>query len=223
MGKCVDKSVGRFLHDYEMGWLSEEDHERFELHLMDCKCCFDQVREFRHAASLLATDEEVRAAFRSSGRVAGFWSRLFRYLWPEGNLFMKPALAYLCILILLPIALTGLFDRASEDGLARPVRTLELVSTRGALQTVQMDEGKDLVLNFGFAGAMPERQYRVILKSPGGDILFEQHDLTFDIRQSARLYVPFSILSSGEHTVIIQDPQDSSPMGTDTLRFLIDD
>jgi len=221
MAGCTDNDVGRLLHDYEMGWLSEDDDERFELHLMDCQYCFSEVMKFRHTATLLSEDDVIKAAIKSVEHGTGLWSRLWQLLWPEGSLITKPAFSYLVILILLPMAYMGVNRETGSEDSVRTVHAVDLVSIRGFLQEFRLEEEKDLVISFSFAGAVPNRHYRIGLYSGNGDIIHEDGQINFDIRQVARLCVPYNVLSEGEYLIIIEDPLDLSPIGTDTLRFRV--
>jgi anti-sigma factor RsiW len=52
MSKCVDPKLEKMLHHYELGLLSDEDREAFELHLLDCEHCFGRVKKFQATAKL---------------------------------------------------------------------------------------------------------------------------------------------------------------------------
>jgi tetratricopeptide (TPR) repeat protein len=59
MSDCIDKNIGRMLHDFELGLLSKEDRYRFEMHLYDCDYCLDQVREFMDVSRILSEDPDA--------------------------------------------------------------------------------------------------------------------------------------------------------------------
>ena len=50
-------------HAYELGFLSESEKEKLELHMMDCEHCFQQVQQLQKAADLLRNDSEVRGTY----------------------------------------------------------------------------------------------------------------------------------------------------------------
>jgi hypothetical protein len=226
MSKCVDTHIGKLLHDYEMGWLSDNERERFEMHLMECPYCFEEVRQFRHAAELLSEDETVRAAVAGAvedvEREVTFWQRVRDLFWPKTNVLLKPAFVYLLIVLLLPLVYRGISHRQPGGDRVRAVRMIDLVSTRGPLQTVRPQAGDDLVLNFGYEAAIPDRQYRVLLKSEKQDTMYLNAGFGFDRRQAARLIVPHTLLSPGEYLLVIEDSTDTLMPGGDTLRFRVE-
>ncbi len=225
MSNCTDRRAGRLLHDYEMGWLSEQDHEQYELHLMGCEHCFEKVRQYKHVAKLLNEDEEVRHAVADSITIVHaeptIWKRLVELLWPRTNLFGRPAVAYLMVLALLPLAYLGTIRFGTSEDQVGPLQSVDLVSIRGSLAEVITGQNADLVLNFGFDGAVPGKPYRVTLQSVDGHIIYHNESFLFDSRQAAHLRVPINLLNRGEFLVITEDLEDASIMGRDTLRFMV--
>ena len=59
--KCRDPRIGKMLHNYEMGLLSEAEETEFELHLYSCEYCLKRVGEFEATARHLKFDPVVRA------------------------------------------------------------------------------------------------------------------------------------------------------------------
>ncbi|MDH3889455.1 MAG: hypothetical protein OEV49_00080 [candidate division Zixibacteria bacterium] len=226
MNGCIDKEVGKLLHDYEMNWLTEENQERFELHLMDCDFCTQEVTQLESTARLLTDDDTVKAAVRRSvsekERETTLRQRLVQLLWPKTNLLMRPALVYLLVVLLLPLAYHGILrDRPVRPQIA-PVHNVQLVSTRGATTTIRPQPGMDMVLTFGFDGAVPGDRYEVRVQSEQLGLVYENTRLSFDERQTAHLRLPNSLLNAGEYTVTIRNPKDVSALGTDTLMFIIE-
>jgi len=226
MNKCIDSQMGRLLHDYEMGWLADEDNERFELHLMDCEYCFEEVEQFKHVARLLSEDEVVKTtvtdSFYSDEQKAGVWSKFRDLFWPKTNFFLKPAFAYTVVILLTAVIIQQTFIQFGRENRVKPVHMIDLVSTRGPMLTVQPEPGNDLILNFGFEDAVPGRFYQIVLKSERRGLLYSDNRFAFDSRQSGRLIVPYAKLSQGKHILIIEDPADTSITGSDTLRFVIE-
>jgi hypothetical protein len=222
----MDTQIGKLLHDYEMGWLTTDDQERFELHLMDCRHCFEEAQKFRQAAKLLSEDDKIKSIIADSVNqaegIAGFWSKLKELFWPKTNIFLKPALVYLGILLLMPIAYRGIVLQLSTENQIRPVDKIDLVATRGSHLIVRPKANNDLLLNFAFDVAVPGQYYRVVLKSDHAGVIYESDRIRFDMLQSAQLILPNAMLSDDEYLLIIEDPTDSSLMGTDTLMFRIE-
>jgi len=57
--RCCDKSIGTLLHAYELRVLTEQDTERFEIHLLQCDFCSHQVELFQREAAMLRNDDDV--------------------------------------------------------------------------------------------------------------------------------------------------------------------
>lgn len=62
MSECTDKRYREMLHLYELGQLSPEQLEEFEIHLLECDACFEEVQQFDRAALHLRHSDNVRAA-----------------------------------------------------------------------------------------------------------------------------------------------------------------
>jgi len=111
MSECIDKDTGVLLHAYEIRALSDSEIERFEIHLLACEYCFNEVSAFRGESSLLASDEGVKAIVREAARKfrppESIAKRLWRYIWPDVPFVFKPAFVYLVLfMISLPIYLS---------------------------------------------------------------------------------------------------------------------
>lgn len=225
MEKCTDADAGKLLHDYEMDWLSPEDQERFELHLMNCRYCFREVQRFKLAAILISKDDEIKAAFADSihdtAKESKFWLKFLELFWPKTNLLLKPAVFYLVILIILPLAYTGLQYRLFNRGQVKPTQVVDLVTTRGSLQTIRPKPDYELILNFSYAEAVIGQSYQVTLQTEGGEMLYSNPNLLFDNRQLAQLAIPFNLLNEGNYFLIIDDIADTTQLGRDTLSFRI--
>lgn len=226
MKRCIDTQIGKLLHEYEMGWLSDRDNERFELHLMDCEFCFAEVERFKNVARLLSEDEEIITTVTelvgTDDRPEGVRSRLRNLFWPKTNFFLKPAFAYTVVILLSAIIIQEIFIPSGWENRVRQVQMIDLVSTRGPLLTIHPEPEKDLILNFGFEDAVNGRLYQINLKSEKEGLLYSDHRFAFDSRQAGRLVIPYGSLSEGEYILIIEDPADTSMAGGDTLRFVIE-
>ena len=66
--ECNDKGIGRLLHAYELGLLSDQDRARVEEHLIVCDICFEEVCRNAEAARLLRFDPETRRQVREITR-----------------------------------------------------------------------------------------------------------------------------------------------------------
>ena len=60
MGECTNKHYKDLLHFYELGMLSEDDHKKFEIHLIECENCFNKVQQFKNVAKHIRQYTDVR-------------------------------------------------------------------------------------------------------------------------------------------------------------------
>jgi tetratricopeptide (TPR) repeat protein len=65
MSDCIDKKYQRLIHLYELDLLSDHDKEQFELHMMHCDACFEEIEEFKKASDHLVFSNSVRDTIRS--------------------------------------------------------------------------------------------------------------------------------------------------------------
>ncbi len=65
MSKCSNTNIGKMLHLYELGLLSEEDLQKFELHLLDCDFCYNNVQKFKPIADHINHYPEVRSTINT--------------------------------------------------------------------------------------------------------------------------------------------------------------
>jgi len=60
MSKCLDKTVGDMLYEYELGLLSEEETDLLEAHLLACSHCRELALEHSQVSELLSNNSEIR-------------------------------------------------------------------------------------------------------------------------------------------------------------------
>ncbi|HOP06307.1 MAG TPA: tetratricopeptide repeat protein [candidate division Zixibacteria bacterium] len=63
-GECRDKRFSEMIHAYELGRLTDEERQEFELHLMECEYCFKRVQAFRETTNLLLHDRDVQSEIK---------------------------------------------------------------------------------------------------------------------------------------------------------------
>ena len=62
MSECKDRRFREMLHLYELGQLNPEQLGEFEVHLLECDACFEDVQQFDRAALHLRHSDNVRNA-----------------------------------------------------------------------------------------------------------------------------------------------------------------
>jgi len=93
------------IHAFELGILSEQEKDRFELHVLECPYCFEQLKSFGDRVRVLTTSPDIRNLLSAdpggTGAEVSWRSRLARLLWPESTpVILRPALLLLVCLLL---------------------------------------------------------------------------------------------------------------------------
>ena len=229
MSKCSEPDIGALLHAYELNALSEEDVERFEIHLLKCEHCFNDVQGFGHGAALIATDNEVKKMVRRADptdlQSESATRKLWRRLWPETPFVFKPVLAYLLVLFMAIPAYHGLRYAASNDKQIRPLQAITLVSDRSTQEAVfKISSDRDGTISFLFSEAEPDKSYRVVVETEEGKEI-ERYDNfdDFDRFGMGELFFPLAKMRPGEYRLIITDLTGEYPSNTQEHRFTIED
>lgn len=223
MNSCKDNNIGQMLHAFELKQLDAEQSEKFELHLLDCDYCFEQVSRFENIAGLLRFDSDVRELVSShvdaadaapararAERAEPFWSRLRALLWPETNLLLKPVVTYIIVLLLAYPAFVGI--RHLSERPVQGVQSLLLTGTRTlADHTAAAD--RPLVVMFRIAGAREGMTYRVTVKTESGDVVYENDQFAdFNDREMATLLLAAGSLEPGRYQIEVFPAGGDSPL-----------
>ena len=222
---CTDPSLGKLLHEYEMGLLGEDEKQAFEQHLIACESCFDDAEAMRQPMGLFRSNASLRQSLQPSETEArmedSFFKRLGLYLWPSGSFWSKPAvsMALLCLVVALS---AGELLRTPSPKEARAAVMLGLSDTRAAgINEITLSRSEDLVLSFSFLSGSPDSRYEVAVVNSNGDVIYTTSDFRFDRQLIGRLVLDSRRLESGRYTLTINDPNDSSPLGADTVAFQV--
>jgi len=223
MSKCIAPQIGKLIHSYELKTLSDEDNEIFEIHLLECEHCFHDLNSMEKAFDIMATDTEFKHILReeASEEPTGetLWRKIWKYLWPDTNLLLKPALAYFVMLLLAYPSYLGL--KFIEEDNIRQVQTLNLIPQRSAAEPVKT--GDDILLSFVFVEAEAGRSYRITIKSDDKNIIFQDNDFTdFDEYQTGKLLLPAKKMKPGNYSLIIEDPRGEPPLNRQEYSFEIE-
>ena len=226
MKDCTDKNLGNLLHAYEIGILSEQECEQFETHLLGCEHCHRMLESFEERASLLATSEKVKEVVGESVRrkvtAEPFITRLRNLIWPKAPLMLRPAVAYLLVLLMIIPAYQGLMIFSDEQ--IRPVQTVRLLPGRSTEENaLKVSSGNDGLLSFVFRGAIAGESYRVIIFAEDGEVIYRDDAFsTFDEYETGRLLLPLVRLAPGVYRLVITDPRADAPIGTREYVFRIE-
>lgn len=220
--ECVDRRMGVMLHAYEVGALAEGDNERFEIHLLRCRGCFEAVQSFASSADLLRNDAGVREVVReATGETAARsgdrgW---VQWLWPARPWPLRPAVPYLLLLILLYPAYRGL--QPSSPRPVIPLQAITLIPSRSAeVEGIRLQSGRDAAITFVFRGATPGKPYRVRLTAADGQTVYADEAFTaFDRYETGQILFPAERMHAGGYLLEVIDPAGSSPQNRQAYRF----
>lgn len=60
MSSCNEKKYQDMIHAYEMGMLSENDERDFEIHLLDCQYCCEEIKNFEQQTAFIKNDSDFK-------------------------------------------------------------------------------------------------------------------------------------------------------------------
>ncbi|MBN2227696.1 MAG: zf-HC2 domain-containing protein [candidate division Zixibacteria bacterium] len=199
--RCTDIKTGRLIHAYELGLLSDEESEHFEMHLMHCEYCVSLLKTSSLRTGLLRSDSKVRDELRRlsehSNSKVGWAEELRRYLWPNVPFPFRPAVTLLLVLLLVYPAYLGLTSHKSGEVIS--LTEIGLVQSRAAtIESTSLAAGESAVLTFAYSHYRPGVDVMVLLVDELGQIIYENHAFEgFDAFQTARLFLPSDLLRSG--------------------------
>jgi len=128
MSDCIDPKIGMLLHAYELGALSPEDDEAFELHILKCDYCVKQLSEFEVEADLIRKDESIKDTVLKSEydqKKESVFGKFKRCFWPRVPLLLKPAITYLIILFMAIPCFRALISPTTGFGALQAIRLNE--------------------------------------------------------------------------------------------------
>ena len=207
---CTDPAVGSMLFAYEIGALNTEEVDRFELHLLECRHCFETARQFASYARIIRDDRVVRTEITRVGQAEAeglsFWRRTWQYLWPDVPVIFRPAVLYVLVLILLYPALTVVFT--SPTGHFGQLQSISLSPLRSSgTESFSASLGRDGVVSFFFPNADPKGRCTVVIKDADGSVILEDKAFTaFDDLKIGWLVFPAGFMKPGRCTLEVFDP-----------------
>ena len=232
MNQCVDKELGLLLHAYELKTLSDDDIERFEIHLMKCPYCFARVTEFDRYASVMQQSRHVREmAAAADQNPAASGSRppsLWQRLWPQAPLLLRPGIIYILLLIAILPAIYGIRNLTGRSDQFRPVQEIWFNGNRDIHRaTFSIGSGLDGVLNFTLPGATSGKNLCLkITRLDGSEIARCDNFDNFRDDGTGRMIIrsdKIRTMGKGTYILKIADPADTLSTGQLQYRFDIID
>jgi hypothetical protein len=228
MPECTDRELGSLLLAYELGALPTAEVERFETHLLQCDYCFDELMSFRQESALLSSDSEVRSVTEaSSNRQTGSESllvRIRRSLWPHTSFILKPAVAYILILLLLIPAYRGLIRQPGSE-IGEITQTLELAPKRDtSIGTFVKGVGGMVLLTFEFQWAETGEAHHVTIESEHGTSIYENREFRdFDWTRRGRLHLHLPDIEPGTYRLMIRGQRPDSSTASQEYFFRVEE
>lgn len=209
MSDCIDQNIGKLLHEYELGTLSEEDTDLFGEHLMECEYCLNEAKSFGKYATVIRQSATIEKLIKlpGEGRSDTVMKRLWRHVWPETSFVFRPGILYILILLMTIPTYLGLKNIFGGNSGIRPVQTINLTSTRTAQNNVlTISSGLDGVIRFEIPEAILGESYQVILTTEGGKEI-TRHDDFPDINELkvGEFIFPNHLMEPGNYRLIITD------------------
>ena len=205
---CTDPAVGALLHAYELDALPEPEAEQFEKHLLTCRYCYDEVARFADESKLLRFDDMVHRLASRKGAGSGqprelrATTKLKNYFWPDVPLFLRPAFAFLLVLLLIYPAFLGI--RSLSEQKVRTLETIDLFPARSSSNVFQISDDRDVVISFVYPDYEPGQSYPVRLTAEAGNVLYSNDTFSgLDSFGAGKLLVPVSQLRPGSYELSI--------------------
>ncbi len=196
MNGCVNKALGQLLHDYELGLLSDEDNDRFEMHLYECDYCLAQVREFMDVSRILTEDPDARAVLEEIAREPGIKKDKKKF---------SPFLKLLIAAVLIVVIAVPVYKYGIQEGPSGITQTLDLLPARtGGSDVIYLEKGSDAVINFYVADSIKGPVSLVISKVDGDTVLMLQDFTDFNGRGMGTVTVPVTDFSEGHYILHIR-------------------
>jgi hypothetical protein len=203
MSKCIEPQVGKLLHAYELNALSPQETELFEIHLVKCEHCFEEIKRFEQEIELLMGDDDVKKTVAESAEgqeaLRSEQGTLIRLLRPKRFPHIRTVAAAAVLLALVLIASPHFLTYVTRDDSGGGAQTVSLVANRSEANEVRLESGvKGIVFEFLCEGAIPGQTHHFEIRSiPDGtlDPIYPHGSL--DSSGTARVEVQASDLKPG--------------------------
>jgi hypothetical protein len=225
MGGCINPSLGKLLHAYELKSLTPEETDRFELHLLECDHCFNEVSSMVDEIGTMLYDEPTKQAITDlagqplpSAEPVSFW----RHFWPfRTPLLLRPGFIYALLVIALIPAYIGVSSLITSK--AHPIQSIGLYQTRSVeIPILDKSRGSDAVINFLLDNFSRNDILSVTIKGNDGRAVYANENFTgVDDQGIGRLYLEFDRFKAGSYTLEVINRKQQSPADRSVFEFTI--
>ena len=206
--ECNDLEIGKFLHAYELGVLSAEEAERFEIHLLKCEYCFNELKKNESAITTLLNDDEIKASASADTRVNKTPKKgIKEILWPDLPLLLRPVVTLALVILLLYPAFLGI-ERLTEQK-ATPAQIISLVPSRSINGNVfEIGQKTDVILMFIYPKGERDRSYKLMIQDSSGKEIYHIDNFTcFDASKTGNLILSRDKFPDGSYKLIVEQGQ----------------
>ncbi len=207
MKECVDSSVGRMLHAYEVQTLTDDERSLLEQHLLVCDACHDLARAFLPAAIEIRQNEDlIRAASRaaaSNGNKRGRKS-LLELIWPKAPLLLKPAVSYGLLGIVVIVSLWSTEPGIPDPEIVKPLQSISIAPLRESRHPmIRISDGSDALLQFYVPGGDDTKLYSIEILEENGSPVYDNQEFLLSAENRGLFYLNLRSLEPGDYTLNI--------------------
>jgi hypothetical protein len=222
MDKCTNPKLGNLLHAYELKTLTGADVERFELHILECDYCFNEISSFNDEVSMLLSDNQIKKELENQISPESAQTTIWRLLWPNRTpLVLRPAFIYsaaaLLILVWLGSSILNVPDKI------RTVQSIGFYQTRSGKPNVfYKAKSRDAFINFMVKNYDGKSGVVVNILDQRENLVYhnEQFD-DIDVNGLGRLYLSLADLEKGEYSLELKMPENIPPFNRIVYSFEI--
>jgi len=118
VNKCTDKRFRDMIHAYELHMLTEDERREFELHLLDCDSCMEEVKQFGETVREMRRSAEVRDSVREMAEIKSAEKSGFLHRLGDWKTIAPPALVMVAIILVLVLKPWHLEIKTSKEAIA---------------------------------------------------------------------------------------------------------
>jgi hypothetical protein len=229
MSKCIDPEHGNLLHLYELNGLSKQDTDRFEIHLLKCEYCFNELNEFVENAETIRNSiylpEEVEKSLDREDYFDPIPESIWRRIWPPKPFRSFAVVSYLLIILLAIPSFFGIKQIIDAREKIEPIQMISLTDSRASQRAAfRTSPGIEGVIVFLVPSALPGKKYQItIITDAGDEIMRDDNFDRLDEFGIGKLSFPRTLMKHGGYRLIILDQAADSVLSRYEYRFQIID
>jgi hypothetical protein len=205
MNRCTDPAYHHMLHAWELGMLSKDDRQGFEMHLLQCDACASEADQFFKASRLLRNDPDFRPSEDElpMDRLSGDSK--------PGTFRRDVTRVLLAVAAVLILAVPVYLWMGSPSQESAPVQQLKLVPIRGGGENaVRREVGGTVEIRFYVEGASAALPCRVKVSTQHGLSVYTNNKFSdFSSSGTGVFVLRVDDLETGQYTLTVSPAGDS--------------